>query len=274
VFVLPNQYSKKYDDSTKMFAFLNAPINIKDDSASATTVNLYAYQQYKPSPKKNANGTTTSSSNKKKPVKQPEKQKLKMATSAKGGPQDLLAPLSFAFTTKIPFFDSTKITLSDTNYHAIKGYHFTQDTSLEQFDLHYAWQENAWYKVIVAEDAFKDSLGNTTGKTDTITFKTKKESEYGSIRLHFNNLQLSKHPVVLMVQQDKITDAVPLKTNEWYQQLFTPGDYEVRLLFDDNQNGVWDAGNYSTKKQPEIVIVFPRKLTIKANYDNEVDFNQ
>jgi len=43
VFVLPNDYTKMYDDSTKLFAFLNQPVNIDSNGQS---VHLYAYNEF------------------------------------------------------------------------------------------------------------------------------------------------------------------------------------------------------------------------------------
>ena len=51
VYVLPNDYTKKYDDSTKIFAFLNEPVTI--DSTASQPLTLYAYNEYKPGKENN-----------------------------------------------------------------------------------------------------------------------------------------------------------------------------------------------------------------------------
>jgi hypothetical protein len=59
-----------------------------------------------------------------------------------------------------------------------------------------------------------------------------------------------------------------------------PGDYQVRLIIDRNENGRWDPGNYYEKTEPEPVIYY-RGLDgtttikgVKANWevgsDNEM----
>lgn len=268
VFVLPNEYSKKYDDSTKMFAFVDSAITVTSDSNAAKNVTLYAYRQYQPVDKKRGSGTP----NKKKPAKDKEIPKLKIVAGTDGG-HDLLSPFGLSLSRKIANFDSTKITLTDTTFKPLKGYSFSEDTTATNFAISYPWKENSFYKLIIQEDAFKDSDGVTIGKNDTLSFKTKREGEYGSIRLHFNNLDLSRNPVILLVQQDRITNSIVLTGKEWFQQLFTPGEYEIHLLYDRNKNGKWDTGDYSKKLQPEIVDIIPRKLTIKANTDTQVDIN-
>ena len=48
----------------------------------------------------------------------------------------------------------------------------------------------------------------------------------------------------------------------------------MRILYDTNGNLTWDTGQFFGKKrQPEIVAPVSRKLTVKANWDNDLDFN-
>jgi hypothetical protein len=127
------------------------------------------------------------------------------------------------------------------------------------------------FNLLVLKEAMADSNGVTISKSDTIRFFTKKESEYGSVKLRFGQLDLSKHPVLQFVQSDKVTEAVTLTTKEFYRKLYKQGEYEIRILFDTNKNGIWDSGNYSKKLQPEVVYLLKQKFNFKANWDNEVD---
>ena len=55
-------------------------------------------------------------------------------------------------------------------------------------------------------------------------------------------------------------------------KLFMPGEYDLRILYDDNKNGIWDSGAFFDKhRQPEKVMPINRKLNVKANWDNIVD---
>ena len=42
---------------------------------------------------------------------------------------------------------------------------------------------------------------------------------------------------------------------------------------DTNGNGVWDTGDYATKRQPEMVYYYPQVLEFKANFDLIQDWN-
>jgi hypothetical protein len=265
IYVLPNDFSKRYDDSTKIFAFYNSTV---DADSNNHGIQLYAYQQEKATEKTSTQSTTTSKKN-----KTEEEKKLRVTTNLENNEQDLLRNLELTFNLKIATFDSSKVILTDTNFKLVTGYAIKRDTTPATFYMQYKWPEKTAYKLIIQKDAFVDSTGIMLPKNDTISFATKSESQYGSVRLHFNNLDLSKNPVLQFVQSDNIVKSIPLANNEWSARLFEPGEYELRLLNDDNKNGVWDPGNFDKKQQPEIVRRIPRKLTIKSNWDNEVDIN-
>ena len=122
---------------------------------------------------------------------------------------------------------------------------------------------------MIQKDAVADSAGTNLTKADTIKFSTKKETEYGSVKLRFNNLDLSKKPVLQIIRNNEIFESIVLTQKEFSRRLFPPGEYELRVLFDENKNGIWDAGDYKLKKQPEIVKQLDKKLSVRGNWDNE-----
>ena len=133
------------------------------------------------------------------------------------------------------------------------------------------WKEENQYRLIVNKDAIADSTGLQLLKADTIKFKTKKEADYGNLVLRFTNLANVVHPVLQFIKGEEIVKSVPITTAIWSDKLFVPGEYELRILFDENNNGVWDTGNYAKKIQPEKAITLDKNLSIKANWDNERD---
>lgn len=118
----------------------------------------------------------------------------------------------------------------------------------------------------------EDTAGIGLIKSDTLKFTTKKETEYGSIRLRFNNINLQKNPILQFIQSDKIIESVPLTSSELIRKLFKSGSFEMRILYDTNKNGVWDTGAFGkVKRQPEIVQLISKPLSVRANWDNEVN---
>lgn len=259
VFVIENEYYKRYTDSTKLFAFLNSPVTIGQDSSSRVT--LYAYREAE----KKAPSTPAPANN----TNNKEDKRLKYSNDLESGNKDILKGITFSFNRKLGSADSSKIILYDTNYKVISGYQVHLDSTKTRLHFTFNWKPDTEYRLLIQKDAVADTAGVTLTKADTLKFVTRKESEYGSVKIRFSNLNLSQNPVLQIVKGEDIITATPITGKEWNQRLFPPGEYELRILYDDNKNGVWDAGNYKLKKQPEHVRLLTKKLSVRANWDNE-----
>jgi hypothetical protein len=126
--------------------------------------------------------------------------------------------------------------------------------------------------LILDKEFAEDTSGRKLLKTDTISFTTKKLADYGSIKISFVNIDLTKNPVVQFLQSGQVIKTFPLTSPELYQALFNPGDYDLSILFDENKNGKWDPGKFfGAKKQPELVRPLNKKITIRPSWDNEYE---
>jgi len=254
---------KQYVDS--LFAYADSPIIISD---STKPVVLYAYtetERRKPTgpripPVRGANAAAD--------------KRLRLETSLQAGEQDLLKPFEVYFrAAPIKEFDSTKIIFADEKLKTITNYRIIRDTSNTKLTFVYPWVENTAYVLIVDKDFASDTAGRKLLKTDTLQFRTRKQSDYGSIRLRFPNLDLSRNPVLQIVQNGVVKTSHVFTTKDYYVKLYIPGEYDMRILYDENKNGIWDRGQFfgTTRKQPERVVPITRKLIVKANWDAEVD---
>ena len=183
----------------------------------------------------------------------------------------MLSAFEIIFNNPLKKFDSAKLILRDTNYKPVTPVAWTIDSTRTRISLAAKWQEAASYRLIMDTTAFIDSANNRFIKIDTIRFLVKEQSDYGNVVLRFSNLDLTKNPVLQLVQGNEVKNSYPLKTLEWSNKFIDPGEYEIRILFDSNNNGKWDTGDYSKKLQPEKAITLQDKLAIKANWDNERD---
>lgn len=270
IFALPNDYNKRLDDSTKLFAFYDSVITIGQPHPPLV---LYAFQEFQEKPKTPAIAAATSSGKEKDKDKKVDR-RLRFTSSLSSGNQDLLGNIDFVFNRKLKTVDSSKIILSDTNFAPVKDVHFILDTSRTRLTLLHKWPEDTHFKLVLQKTAVADSSDTTLSRNDTIAFKTKKESEYGSVVLRFGSLDLSRHHVLQFVQSDKVVDSIPITQKELRWRLFHPGDYQLRILLDSNQNNTWDPGHFweGRKQQPELVFpADPAKITVRSNWDNEWD---
>ena len=259
LFALKDESGQKmYNNPSQLFAFADSTIHITND---VKPVELFAYAQ-----EKNTKPPVSSASRNK---KNPEKL-LKYASSVASGPQDLLKPLTLTFETPLKDFDTSKMKLSDTLYHPVAAA-ISLDSTKKIIVIKTDWTEDMHYRLVLDKDFAIDTLGEELKKADTISFKAKSEREYGSLKLNFKNLEKIVHPVLQFVQNNEVVISFKLASPTFNVKLFNPGEYDLRILDDENDNGVWDPGNYHLRKQPEKVIAIPKKISIRADWDNEVD---
>lgn len=259
--------SYRYFDDTHLFAFADSAVHIGVQTDSIT---LYAFASPKetraatnpslPAPGKNKNKNVVDT-------------RLKYQTNLLNNQQDLLSPLKITFETPLKYFDSAKAALyTDSLFNPVSDYRFQKDSNNQAVTLIHKWKENTTYHLVLDKDFAEDSSGYKLLKTDTLSFTTKKTADYGTVTLKFKNLDLSKNPVLQFVLNESISNSFPLNDSVFTNPLFLPGEYQLRILYDENKNGTWDPGVFFGKhKQPELVSPVEKKITIKANWKNEFD---
>ena len=45
------------------------------------------------------------------------------------------------------------------------------------------------------------------------------------------------------------------------------------MFVDDNNNGIWDTGNYAADRQPEFLYYYPEEIECKAKWDVTLNWN-
>lgn len=254
-------YNKTFDSSS-LFAFRDSLVQIGSNSNRIDT--FYAFTQSITTDKK---ATDPSSGL---PPSLRDDKRLRYIVILDNGMQDLLSDFKMVFNRKVFSLDTGKVRLTDNDDVLQKGYTVALDSLRKTFTLRYPWKENTTYKLIIQKDAALDSNATSLPKTDTLLLSTRKETEYGSVRFRFLNVDTSQHAVLQLFQNDELVASYPINQNDIQIRRFKPGSYELRILYDENKNGKWDTGGFTTiKKQPEKVFYIPRQLNIRANWDNE-----
>ena len=251
--------SKTYNSKVEMFAFADTELTVSDSTAPVT---LYAYSEEKD--KKPATAAL--------PVKSitAADKRLRYTSNLTNGSQELLTDLVFTFNHPLKILDTQKIVLTDTNYNKINAA-VSIDTTSRIVTIKTKWPENTAYRLLLDKEAFSDSAGAQLLKSDTLRILTKKETDYGSVLLRFNNIPAATHIVLQFVRGEDIFRSFPITETQWREKLFFPGEYELRILYDTNNNGHWDPGSYEKRIQPERAVTLDNKFQIKANWDNERD---
>ena len=253
--------SRRYSDKS-LFAFSDSAIEIRQGASPLT---LYAFTETKEQPSSTINFAGGNRA-------RPDERRLKFSSNLSGNVQDLLGNFNLNFEQPLRNLDTTKLRLStDSSYNPAPA-NWEMDSLKKKLTLKINWKENTLYNLILDKDFAEDSSGRKLLKTDTISFTTKKLADYGSLKISFTNIDLSKNPVLQFSQNSQVVKTFPLSASELYQTLFNPGEYELSILYDENKNGHWDPGKFfGGKKQPELVKPLNKKITIRPNWDNEFE---
>lgn len=262
-----NNGTLQYDQPGEQIAFADQPL-VLDSSHHHIHLYLFRERPAKVSPK--LPGPISPASAK---LSQASP-KLGYSLSLSGGLQELDQPLEIRFTRGVRVPDSSRMVLLEDSIPTRKPLGLSlDDSSARILSLNYPWKEDQPYRLLLQPGFVKDSAGSQA-PGDTVNFRTKRLSDYGSVTLQFQGLDTSVPYMVQIISNGKIVRAASLLGYTWHQEFFIPGNYQIRLLKDDNHNGVWDTGRYFGKKrQPEIVQAVPGQLVVRSNWENRLDIN-
>ena len=219
----------------------------------------------------------------KKAVDEPKKKKKKKGEEEEPEPtkflhvstyipstMDVYDYISLSFDEPIASFDSAAIHLKqkvDTLWEDIP-FTFEQDSlQLRKYNLYYEWEPTREYEFSVDSTAIHGIYGLFTDKIKQ-NIKVRSLEEYGAIYFNVSGCD-SIAFVELLDTQDKVVRKVPVVNGQADFYFLNPGKYCARLINDTNGNGVWDSGEYETKRQPEMVYYYPQILEPKANWEVE-----
>jgi len=189
------------------------------------------------------------------------------------GRKNLNSKLSFVLSYPVSSIEKNKFTMQykpDENWENLDFKIIRDSINKRKYYIDFPLLENTEYSVTIDTNAFENNFGLTN---DTIihSFTSQEMSYYGKIILNLSNVQ-SQVIVQLLQGEDKIIQEKIITKNGLIEFPFLKtGDYDIKIIFDDNRNKKWDTGNYLKKIQPEEIIYYDKKIKVKQNWDNEID---
>lgn len=180
---------------------------------------------------------------------------------------------NYQISTTIPItkVDPLKIKILDKD-SIVVPFKTSIDKLTNIIDFKFDKQEKQRYAITILPEAFTDFF-NATNDTLKYNVSTKALSAYGTIKITLNNAP--KTPLIVQL--------VSSKGDVKYEQFGTgitvfdflniePSTYNIRVVFDNNNNKKYDTGNYLNKLQPERIAYHPDALEIRANWDVDEQF--
>jgi uncharacterized protein (DUF2141 family) len=175
-------------------------------------------------------------------------------------------------STPIVKWDASKMSIKRKDSTQV-AFAVANDTWNQKITLAFSKEPLEKYTIQFLPGALTDFMEQTN---DTLSYKieTKNTAEYANLQLNFTNAK--RFPLLVeltdksgeVIEQAVVTNLQPLSFS-----LIKPEKYTLRVVYDDNQNKAWDAGNFLAKRQSEEVFYFPKEIDVRANWDVEQTVN-
>lgn len=193
---------------------------------------------------------------------------------------------------KLPLNNSLELTFlnlmdtSKTNASKIK-ITSKEDSTINQIPVKYRWispyrlqlisklKEGMNYKLKIDSATFY-SENKLYNDSIVLDFKTQSKTDFGKLTLKLLLNKKQNYIVQVITDKEQIIRETYVelslagsnaKTIDFTDVL--PGNYQAKIIFDDNENKKWDTGNYLQNLQPEKVSIHPKMIKVVSDWEVE-----
>ena len=115
------------------------------------------------------------------------------------------------------------------------------------------------------------SVDSDTSKVMQKDLRFSKENSFGVIKGTIQTNYKSYTIQLLTKKYDLVTEQKNTKTFEFRN--VSPGEYRIRILIDENENGSWEIGDIKTRAKPEPIYHLDKIIPIRANWETVENIN-
>ena len=187
---------------------------------------------------------------------------------------DITHPISIVFS-KPPVLKTDKIKLSydSSGINVMPDVSISMDTLKNVLSINTMWSENRVYTLRLAKGFAKDTSGADV-MPSRYSFRTFEDEDYGKIIVNFPAKYNDPHYLLQVIADKDTVYLQPITDITKTLTRLKPAKYTFCIIVDKNGNGKWDTGDLFGKIQPEEVIPYRDNLTLKAGWENIIDFEQ
>lgn len=170
---------------------------------------------------------------------------------------------SILANTPLVEIDSSKIGLT-VNDSIVAPFRVWLDSTENRLDFDFGVEPNQSYRFNLLPAAVTDFFGSQNDSL-AYSFSTGSLADYGDLRIILEGSVV--YPVVVQLTNEKgelVREIAALEPRTFEFLSLEPAKYMVRVIFDENGNGVWDTGSFSKKLQPERISYYPNLIEIRA----------
>jgi uncharacterized protein (DUF2141 family) len=197
---------------------------------------------------------------------------LGMSINASGA-LDIFSPVSVVFNEPVLDLDKELFRFEqqlDTLWVPVTFDFFPDSANALGYIFRHEWNYNDTYRLTVDSAVVFSIYGKWNNKVNQ-QFSINAKEQYGHLYLNIQGLADSIPAFVELLNNSDAPvrkEKVSREGGALFMDL-PPGKYAARLIADENDNSVWDTGNYAEKRQPERVYYYPKILDVAKNWEVE-----
>jgi uncharacterized protein (DUF2141 family) len=208
--------------------------------------------------------------------KEMQEEKITLSTGVSASqPQDIFRPISIEVQHPVFSTDQSRISLTrkeDTLAIPVPFSLEKDSMRIRRYFMKVDWESEIRYFLDIYPGAFIDIYG-ITHDTISTNFLSRSSEWYGRILLNLSGVDGPKI-IQLLDKDNKIFRVSKVTENGVVEFPFLgPAAFTLKVVHDDNGNGKWDTGSYLEGIQPERVSFNPETITIRSNFDMEINWN-
>jgi len=195
---------------------------------------------------------------------------LMPADNLEGGQLNPNKRLRLTFPTPVVSIDRSKIQLLEDSV-AVTNFQLLKDSAdILSYYVQFPWDKGTEYEMKFNPGAIT-GMFDSKNKEFTKAFQLASADDYGSLGLSIKVPEANKSYVVQVTNERKetISEYVIHRDTTLNFTNFRAGKYFLRVVYDNNGNGIWDTGRVSTRQLPEQIYNEPQELSIRANWDRK-----
>ena len=198
----------------------------------------------------------------KKPKKGEAEPKVFLTLQSKAsGTIEIYDTVSFVFNEPViePRREAILLAQQNDTLWTPVDFRLAQDSlDLLKYHVRHPWKYGANYRVTIDSAQLQSIYGH----------HIRKKEEYGHLYLNIEGVAEPAFVELLNANDEPVRKGRVKGGGVLFSNLL-PEKYYARLTVDTNENGVWDTGNYTEKRQPETVYYSPKIYTMRANWEIE-----
>lgn len=203
-----------------------------------------------------------------------EEAKLKASSNTTRSKLDLEKTFSLDFNNPLIEVDTALVFFLEDSVQVYPK-QFKRLNLNRKIEVYYPFKASASYIFKARTGAFRGIFGSYSDSI-SIPFSLQDDEYYGSLTVSVSaDSGKFAHSKILHLLDEKNTVVAERTFSEGIKTDFkrlTPGNYSLKIIYDENQNGKWDTGIYRKDIQPEKLVFYPEAIEVRSNWSLDIEW--